>query len=124
MDIEKLKKALKERERIVPTLAWKMMCRATENNYEICFLWKIPNEKYQEWYESNKKYLKSTLEEETTYIVHSGEKAFDGSKCGYSIFAKSLGDIINQRHYTLDRIERIPLEYAIDITDLVKEQDL
>lgn len=124
MDIEKLQKAFKEREHIEPKLAWSMMSRATKNNYTICFLWKIPNEQYQQWYNSNKKYLKSTLEEETTYMVYSGEKAFNSSMGGYSIFAKSLGDIINQRHYTLDRIERIPLEYAIDITDLVKEQDL
>lgn len=124
MDIEKLQKAFKERERIQPNKAWIMMINATRNNDNICFLWKIPNKQYQQWYDSNKKYLKSTLEEETTYIVYSGEKAFDSSMGGYSIFAKSLGDIINQRHYTLDRIERIPLEYAIDITDLVKEQDL
>lgn len=124
MDIEKLQKAFKERERITPNKAWIMMIQATRNNDTICFLWKIPNEQYQQWYNSNKKYLKSTLEEETTYIVYSGQKAFDSSKGGYSIFANSLGDIINQRHYSIDRIERIPLEYAIDITDLVKEQDL
>lgn len=122
MDIEKLMKAFNEREHIDPALAWKEMTQATKWNETLVYLWKIPNKDYEKWFNENKEHFKSTLEQETTYIVFSGQKAFDSTKAGYSIFAISLGDIVNDRHYCIDRIERAKLEYAIDITDLYREE--
>ena len=81
-------------------------------------LWKIPNQSYEKWYktakQNNMKDLQS-IEDETTYIVSSNNKAF-GCYCGYSIFATSIGaEIRNLPYGELDRIEHMGFEYAIVI---------
>ena len=115
-----IEQAIKNGKRITGKEAWHLMCEATHKGEELCMIWKIPNSIYQDWYDKLVNQLKShneqvltTLEDETTYIVHSGAKAFDSSKGGYSIFAESLGSMKRDDFFALDRIEHYKCEWAI-----------
>ena len=105
-------------ERLDKHEAWERMREATKKGEKLCMIWKIPNSEYQAWYNKLVEQLAihgekplATLEDETTYIVHSGAKAFDGSKGGYSIFAESLG-MLKRGEVGCDRIERLGFEWA------------
>ena len=113
--IKIMEDAVKNGKRLSKKEAWDLMRKATENDEDLAMVWKIPNKVYEKWYNEHKKYLGTTLEEETTYLVHSGEKAFDGSKGGYSIFAISLGMLIRDDRFNIDRIEHSGCEWAIII---------
>ena len=100
--------------------AWERMREATKKGKKLCMIWKIPNSEYQAWYnrmvENCKKHdipVLTTIEDETTYIVHSGAKAFDGNMGGYSIFAVSLG-MLKRGEIGCDRIERSGFEWAFE----------
>lgn len=93
--------------------AFQLMEWCVNNGYTCLMLWKIPSRCYRKWYKRNKKYLKTTITEETTYLVSSNNKAFDCRMGGYSIFAQSIGMLKQQRPNELDRIEEFPCEYAI-----------
>lgn len=100
--------------------AWERMREATKKGEKLCMIWKIPNKEYEGWYNRLVEQLKAhelkplaTLDDETTYIVYSGAKAFDGSKGGYSIFAESLG-MLKRGEVGCDRIERCGFEWAIE----------
>lgn len=120
--VEKIENLIKNGERTQGALAWKRMTEATVEGKRLCAIWKIPNKIYRDWYENWKKDNKergyepptTTLDEETTYIVHTGQKAFDPSKGGYSIFAQSLGCLKRDNsHCECDRIEHYECEWAI-----------
>ena len=112
--IKAIEKALKDGERLNRDQAFDLMEKATAENKELAMVWKIPNKVYKEWYDKNKQYLKTTLEEETTYLVFSGNKAFKPHCIGYSIFAESLGSLKRQPELIeLDRIEHYNCEFAI-----------
>ena len=119
--IASIQNAIKTGKRITSKEAWELMRKATEKGEKLCMIWKIPNKEYEGWYkkweEQNKARgwdMPTTLDDETTYIVHSGAKAFDSGKGGYSIFAQSLGILKRrQQNYELDRIEHFPCEWAI-----------
>lgn len=101
-----------------PRLSSKDACEIMEwcykNNLTALMLWKIPNKEYKKWYENNKAQLKTTLEEETTYVVSSNNKAFNVHAGGYSIFASSIGGLKrNEEYYQIDRIEDYQCEFAI-----------
>ena len=84
---------------------------------------KINNKRYAKWYETTNK--DESLDDETTYITDSNQKAFNSKYGGYSIFAISLADMKRKvknptYFYQLDRIEQLEFEYAI----LVKDKEL
>lgn len=116
-----IEQAIKTGKRITKKEAWELMRKATANHESLCMIWKIPNKEYQKWYNDWKKQtekrggiMPTTLEDETTYLVYAGAKAFDSGKGGYSIFAQSLGCLKRQQEsYELDRIEHYECEWAI-----------
>lgn len=122
MNFAKIDEIIKTGKRLDSKEAYRLMKEATEAKKPLCMLWKIPNYIYKDWYEKMKANnervgvkIPTTLEDETTYFVHSGAKAFDGNMGGYSIFAVSLGTKKREAHYECERIERYPCEWAIII---------
>ena len=115
--VRRMEEALKHGKRLTSEEARKLMWDATAKGEDLAMVWKVPNKNYQKWYDENKSWLTTTLEEETTYLVHSGAKAF--KNCGgYSIFACSIG-IYKRDAMEIDRIERMPCEFAI-IVDMTE----
>lgn len=98
--------------------AYDLMEWANENGYIATMIWKIPSKEYRKWYKKNKKHLKTTITEETTFEVSSDNKAFKPGALGYSIFAYSFGDMQRNDgkpwyYREVERIERCDCEYAI-----------
>lgn len=75
---------------------------------------KISNKTYEKWYETTPK--KYTLEEETTYLTYTTQKAFISRMGGYSIFGQSMASLKrkdNGGELELDRIEHFDMDYFI-----------
>lgn len=112
--IKIMENAVANGKRLSKQEAWRLMEEATEQGKDLAMVWKIPSKTYEKWFNENKEHLGTTLEEETTYLVYSGEKAFNGHMGGFSIFAVSLGARKRKEHYySLDRIEHFGCEWAV-----------
>lgn len=119
--IEKFREQIKEGKKLSRNELFDFALKANDEGKTYQLAIKIENSFYKDWHNrmqamQPKVYLES-LEDETTYITTTDNKAFKRGMGGYSIFATSIAEMLREvrdiQGHAYERIEHAPIEYGI-----------
>ena len=111
--IKRLEEALKTGKRITKQELCELAEKAESKGEHFDFLIKVDRNAYAEWLDQNSHL---NADDELVYLANTNSKMFQRGKCGYSLFAQSIGEMKredNGMYNVLDRLEHTPWQFAI-----------